>query len=91
MWHTKMAELEVKRNIEEALNIIVDKTNKSGNMKKELNKTIYETVSTLRNLFIKMKVILEEGTKQKHQADKKLTQLKQTLMHAEGTTTQTWR
>ena len=65
-----MAEVELSRNIEEALNVIVNTTDKSGNMKKELRKTIYETLSTLRNLFIKMKVTLEEGTKQKHQTDK---------------------
>jgi hypothetical protein len=29
-------------------------------MKKELKKNIYETVSTLRNIFNKMKVMLEE-------------------------------
>ena len=69
--NAKMAEVEVSRNIEEALNVIVNTTDKSGNMKKELKKTIYETVITLRNLFIKMKVMLEEGTKQKHQTDKK--------------------
>jgi len=66
----KMAEVEVTRNIEETLNIIVNTTDQSGNMKRELKKTIYATVSTLRNLFIKIKVMLEEGTKQKHQTDR---------------------
>jgi hypothetical protein len=40
----------VTRDIEEALNKIVNTTEQSGNMRKELKKTIYETVSTLRNL-----------------------------------------
>jgi len=41
-----MADGEVARSIEEALNEIVKTTDKSGNMKKELKKTIYENVST---------------------------------------------
>ena len=67
----KTAEVEVIRNIEEAVNIIVSTTDQSGNTKKELTKIIYLTVRTLRNLFIKMKVELQEGTKQEHQMDKK--------------------
>jgi len=38
-------------------------------MKKELKKTIYEHVSTLRNLFVKMKEKLEEGMRLKEQMD----------------------
>jgi len=89
-----MVEVEVTRSIEEALNIIVNTTDKSRNMKKELKKAIYKTVSTLRNLFIKMKVMLEEGTKQKHQTDKEINAMKTELdackknnninTHAEG-------
>jgi len=45
-----MGDVEVTRNIEEALNIILNTTDKSGNMKKELKKTIYETVSTLKSI-----------------------------------------
>lgn len=41
--------------IEDALNLVVLTTERSGNMKKELKQTIFETVSTLRNLFVKMK------------------------------------
>jgi hypothetical protein len=37
---------EVTQNIEEALNKIVNTTDQSGNMRKELKKTIFETVST---------------------------------------------
>jgi len=43
----KMAD-EVTQSIEEALNKIVNTTDQSGNMRKELKKTIFETVSTLR-------------------------------------------
>jgi hypothetical protein len=46
---------DVSEGIENALNIIVNTTERSGNMKKELKQTIFETVSTLRNLFVKLK------------------------------------
>jgi len=55
---------EVSQNFEDALNKIVNTTDQSGNMRKELKKTIFETVSTLRNLFNKMKVMLDEKTRQ---------------------------
>ena len=63
----KMPDGELARSIEEALKEIVKTTDKSGNMKKELKKTIYEHVSTLRNLFVKMKEKLEEGMRLKEQ------------------------
>jgi len=40
--------------IENALNTTVSTTERSGNMKKELNQTIFETASTLRNLIAKL-------------------------------------
>ena len=49
------------RDIEAALNKIVNTTEQSGNMRKELKKAIYETVSTLRNLFVTLKVQPEGG------------------------------
>jgi hypothetical protein len=51
--HAKMAE-EVDEGIENALNLVVLKTEIIGNMK-ELKQTIYETECTLRNLFVKLK------------------------------------
>jgi hypothetical protein len=51
----KMAD-EVTKSIEDALNKIVHTTDLSGNMKKELKKNVYETVSTLRNIFNKINV-----------------------------------
>jgi ribosomal protein S21 len=45
----------VNEEIENALNTIATTTERSGNMKKELKHTIYETVSTLRKLFVKLK------------------------------------
>ena len=41
--------------IENALNLVVLTTERSGNMKKDLKQTIFETVSMFRNLFVKLK------------------------------------
>ena len=46
---------EEEDGIENALNLVVITTERSGNMKKELKQTIYETVSTLRKLFVKLR------------------------------------
>jgi methylphosphotriester-DNA--protein-cysteine methyltransferase len=70
---------EVSENIENALNKIVNTTDQSGNMRKELKKTIFETVSNLRNLFRKMKGILDEKTRQNKRMEKEIRE----LMHAE--------
>jgi len=40
--------------IENALNVIVFTTGSSGNMKKELKTTIFDTMSNLRKLFAKL-------------------------------------
>ena len=45
---------DVSESIENALNITVSTAERSGNIKKELKQTIFETVSTLRNLFVKL-------------------------------------
>jgi len=57
---------EVQQGIEDALNKIVHTTDHSGNMYKELQKNIYETVSTLTNLVNRMQIMLEEGVRQKN-------------------------
>jgi hypothetical protein len=46
---------DVNEEIENALITIATTTERSGNMKKKLKHTIYETVSTLRKLFVKLK------------------------------------
>ena len=46
---------DVCEGIENALNIIVSTVERSGNMKKELVQTIFETVSTLRDLYVQPK------------------------------------
>ena len=67
------------RDIEGALNKIVNTTEQSGNMRKELKKTIYETVSTLRNLFVTLKGQLEEGESEIVRLESELRNTKITL------------
>jgi hypothetical protein len=45
---------DVNEEIENALNTIATTTERSVNIIKELKHTIYETVSTLRKLFVKL-------------------------------------
>jgi hypothetical protein len=45
---------DVGEGIEEFLNLVVT-TERSGNMKKLLKQTIYDTVSTIGNVFVKLK------------------------------------
>jgi hypothetical protein len=78
-----MVEDRVTRDIEEALNKIVNMTEQSGNMRKELKKTIYETVSTLRNLFVTLKVQLEEGKSEKVRLERELKDARTTLDEGE--------
>ena len=70
---------EVSNNIEDALNKLVNTTDQSGNTRKELKKTIFETVSTLRNLFNKMKVTLNEKTRQNKQMERVINWVKTEL------------
>jgi hypothetical protein len=79
----KMAEDGVSRDIEEALNEIVNTTDQNGNMRKELKKTIYEMVSTLRNLFVTLKVQLEEGKSEKVRLERELKDTRTTLDEGE--------
>ena len=71
-----MAEDRVTRDIEAALNKIVNTNEQSGNMRKELKKTIYETVSTLRNLFVTLKGQLEEGKSENERLESELRDTK---------------
>jgi hypothetical protein len=57
----------VSQQIENALNTIANLTDKSRNMKKELKKSIHETVSNSRNLiFILKSNLLEKTRKQQN-------------------------
>ena len=77
--HGKMAD-EVSQVIENALNKIVNTTDQSGNMKKELKKIILETVSTLRNLFTKMKEMCDKRTRQNKQLENEINTVKAELV-----------
>jgi hypothetical protein len=46
----------VEDKIEDALNLVVSTAEQSSNMRKTLKEKIYETVSTLRQLFAKSKI-----------------------------------
>jgi chromosome segregation ATPase len=54
----------VSEDIQAALNKIVTTTDQSGNLRKDLKKTIFETVSNPRNLFTELKGIKDEKTRQ---------------------------
>jgi hypothetical protein len=54
---------DVHEDIENAVNTIASTTEQSGNMKKELKHTIYETVSTLRRLFVKLKDMSDDKSR----------------------------
>ena len=69
----KMAD-DVQEDIVNALNTIASSTERSSNMKKELKHIIYESVSTLRKLFLKLKEISDGKSR-------KITEL-QTLVTA---------
>jgi uncharacterized coiled-coil DUF342 family protein len=80
---------DVSQVIDNALNKIVNTTDQSGNMRKELKKTIFETVSTLRNLFNTMKGRLDERTRRNKQLEAEVNTVKTELdscrtMHAIG-------
>jgi hypothetical protein len=46
---------DVSEGTEDALNLIVSTAERSGNMKKEMKQTIYETVSSLRDFIVKLR------------------------------------
>jgi len=52
--YAKMAE-DVCEGIEYALNLIVSTAERSGNKKKELKQTVFDTVCTLRDLYVQLK------------------------------------
>jgi hypothetical protein len=54
---------DVQQEIENALNTIASSTEQSTKMKKELKQTIYDTVSTLRKLFVKLKEVSDSKTR----------------------------
>ena len=86
----KMAD-DVSQQIENALNLIVNTTDKSGNMKKELKNTIYEAVSNLRDLTFIFKRNLIEKTEENNQMRNEVSQLKDTLEWKSTPSGNKWR
>jgi uncharacterized protein (DUF3084 family) len=54
---------DVSEGITAALDKIVTTADQSANMRKDLKKTIFQTVSNLRNLFAELRLIIDEKTK----------------------------
>jgi CRISPR/Cas system CSM-associated protein Csm4 (group 5 of RAMP superfamily) len=67
------------RDIENALNKIVSTTDQNRNMKKEIKKTVYETASTLRNIFHKFREMLDEKTQVPKERENQVTTMKSKL------------
>lgn len=61
---------EVNEATEAALNTISSTAERSGNMKKELKNTIFENVSTLRKLFVKLIHISESRNRKINELEK---------------------
>jgi hypothetical protein len=73
-----MAE-KVSQDIENAVNEIVSTTDQSRNIRKELKKTIFETVGTLSTIFHNMKGILDDTTRQNNDMENKINTVKTEL------------
>jgi hypothetical protein len=80
---SKMAEV-VGEQIENALNLIVSTTDQSGNIKKELKKTIFGTVSNLRTLF-KLRASGDSKTSEVSKLTEQVTKLEAQLQQGSGT------
>jgi DNA gyrase/topoisomerase IV subunit B len=72
MMDAKMAE-DMYEGIENTLNVIVSTTGSSGNMKKELKTTIFDTVSILRKLFVKLLDTNESNAKKITELERQAT------------------
>jgi len=70
---------DVSQRIEDALNLIVNLTDKSGNIKKELKKSVHEAVSNLRNLIFALKSNLLEKTEENKRTQNEVNLLKDAL------------
>ena len=66
--------------IENALNVVVTTTDQSTNMRKTLKETIYQTVSTLRQLFSKLTISSEQKLNEINNLTKKINTLEAELL-----------
>ena len=75
---------EVSEEIEKALNLIVSNEEQSGNMKKGLKQTIFETVTTFRKLFVKLRNRRNSKTTDISKLEMEVTNLKSELEEFSG-------
>ena len=82
---SKMAD-DVSLQIEKALNSIVNTTDKSGNLKKQLRHEIHETVRKIRKLVYNLKSELLENKEENHKMCLEAKQLKDALEKEKSST-----
>jgi len=73
------------RRIENALNLIVSTAERSGNMKKEMKQTIFETVSTLRDLNVQLKTSRDSKSQTIRDLEGRVASMKAELEATRGT------
>jgi len=69
----------VEEEIENAINLVVSTAEQSSNMKKVLKEKIFETVSTLRQLFVKIKISGDQKLSEINNLTKKVSKLETEL------------
>jgi myo-inositol-1-phosphate synthase len=77
-YEAKMAK-DVKEQFENALNLVVSTAEHSSNMKKALKEKIFETVSTLRQIFFKIKISADQKLSEINNLTKKVRKLETEL------------
>jgi len=70
---------KVGDQVENALNLVVSTMEQSGNMKKALKQKIFETVSTLRSLFVKLRASGDSKTSEINKLTKQVGKLEAEL------------
>jgi chromosome segregation ATPase len=66
----------VSEDILATLNKLVTMTDQSGNLRKDIKKTIFETVSSLRNIFTELKGIIDDKTRQIIHSESEINKVK---------------
>ena len=69
----------VEEEIENALNLVVSTAEQSSNIKKALKEKIFETVSNLRQLFVKIKINGDRKLSEINNLTKKVNKLETEL------------
>jgi hypothetical protein len=77
---------DVNEGTENALNVIVSTIGSSGNMKKELKTTIFDTVSTLRKLFTKLTDVNDSNARKITELEKQVASIKDARVERMGLT-----